>query len=280
MRRNRRTFHRRLRPHGLRILHWMFCKPNRFSYVCAAHYRLSSMNHKNSCGRHSHKWTRRSQSRFSSDDAAYRNIYSTHRWRSCDFHNRSWNIRRYGRMPFGYVDWKKNYSTSRSSCCGWRIRNPNRRSSGNRLRAGAARLNTAPSLYKNSCGRLRRWSRACSDRNRSYTPGNRCVCRLHHFRNPVPTNGFRNPGKSKNHTSRNHDLYTHKCRDFLCNDIYSTRSTRHGRARCASTGNVGALQRILLAAWAGADNAGGRTVENSAGAFLMPDLQVAAPSAF
>ena len=45
--------------------------------------------------------------------------------------------------------------------------------------------------------------------------------------------GFRSPGKSKNHTSRNHDLYTHKCRDFLCNDIYSTRSTRHGRARCA-----------------------------------------------
>ena len=136
-------------------------------------------------------------------------------------------------MPFGYVDWKKNCSTSRSSCYGWRIRNPNRRSSGNRLRAGVARLNTAPSFHKNSCDRLRRWFRACSGRNRSYIPGSRFACKWHHFHSPEPMYGFRSPGKSKNHTSRNHDLYTHKCRDFLCNDIYSTRSTRHGRARCA-----------------------------------------------
>ena len=136
-------------------------------------------------------------------------------------------------MPFGYVDWKKNCSMIRSSCCGWRIRNPNRRSSGNRLRAGADCWNIPPSFHKNSCDRLRRWFRACSGRNRSYIPGSRFACKWHHFHSPEPMYGFRSPGKSKNHTSRNHDLYTHKCRDFLCNDIYSTRSTRHGRARCA-----------------------------------------------
>ena len=134
-------------------------------------------------------------------------------------------------MPFGYVDWKKNCSTSRSSCCGWRIRNPNRRSSGNRLRAGAARMNTAPSFHKNSCDRLRRWFRSWSDRNRSYIPGSRFACKWHHFHSPEPMYGFRNPGRSTNHTNQNRGLYTHKCRDFLCNGRGSTHSTRHGRAR-------------------------------------------------
>ena len=113
-------------------------------------------------------------------------------------------------MPFGYVDWKKNCSTIRSSCCGWRIRNPNRRSSGNRLRAGADCWNIPPSFHRNSCGRLRRWFRACSGRNRSYIPGSRFACRWHHFHSPEPMYGFRSSGKSKNHTSRNRDLYTHK----------------------------------------------------------------------
>ena len=119
----------------------------------------------------------------------------------------------------------------RSSCCGWRIRNPNRRSSGNRLRAGADCWNIPPSFHKNSCGRLRRWFRACSGRNRSYIPGTHSACKWHHFHSPEPMYGFRSPGKSKNHTSRNRGLYTHKCRDFLCNGRGSTHSTRHGRAR-------------------------------------------------
>ena len=37
---------------------------------------------------------------------------------------------------------------------------------------------------------------------------------------------------------------------------------------CMRRGNVGALQRILLAAWAGADNAGGRTGGNLCRRFL------------
>ena len=137
-------------------------------------------------------------------------------------------------MPFGYVDWKKNYSTSRSSCCGWRIRNPNRRSSGNRLRAGAARLNTAPSLYKNSCGRLRRWSRACSDRNRSYIPGSRFACKWHHFHSPKPMYGFRNTGKSKNHTSRNRGLYTHKSLNSEHNGKDNIHNTADALWKCAT----------------------------------------------
>ena len=128
-------------------------------------------------------------------------------------------------MPFGYVDWKKNCSTSRSSCCGWRIRNPNRRSSGNRLRAGAARLNTAPSFHKNSCDRLRRWFRACSGRNRSYIPGSRFACKWHHFHSPEPMYDFRSPGKSKNHTSRNRGLYTHKSQNSEHNGTCSTHNT-------------------------------------------------------
>ena len=136
-------------------------------------------------------------------------------------------------MPFGYVDWKKNCSTSRSSCYGWRIRNPNRRSSGNRLRAGADCWNIPPSFHKNSCGRLRRWSRACFGRNRSYIPDSRSAYTLRPAHSPAPRCDCRSPGRSTNHTNQNRGLYTHKCRDFLCNDIYSTRSTRHGRATCA-----------------------------------------------
>ena len=135
-------------------------------------------------------------------------------------------------MPFGYAGCPNNCSTLHSSYCGWHNHSPSRRSFGRNLCADADWTNTAPSFHRNSCDRLHRWFHACSDRNRSYTPGSRFVCKWHHFHSPEPMYGFRSPGKSKNHTSRN-DLYTHKCRDFLCNDIYSTRSTRHGRARCA-----------------------------------------------
>jgi len=128
-------------------------------------------------------------------------------------------------MPFGYAGCPNNCSTPHSSYCGWHIRNPNRRSSGNRLRAGAARLNTAPSFHKNSCDRLRRWFRACSGRNRSYTPGSRFACKWHHFHSPEPMYGFRSPGKSKNHTSRNHGLYTHKSLNSEHNGTCSTHNT-------------------------------------------------------
>ena len=134
-------------------------------------------------------------------------------------------------MPFGYVDWKKNCSTSRSSCYDWRIHNPNRRSSGNRLRAGAGWKNIPPTNHSGSCDRLRRWFRACSDRNHSYTPDSRFAYTLRPAHSPAPRYGCRSPGKSKNHTSRNRDPCTHKCQDFLCNGRGSTHSTRHGRAR-------------------------------------------------
>ena len=176
------------------------------------------MNHKNSCGQHSHRLTHRSRSRFCFCDAECQNTCSTNRLCSCDFHNRSWNIRRCGRMPFGYVDWKKNCSTSRSSCCGWHIRNPNRRSSGNRLRAGAARLNTAPSFHRNSCDRLHRWFHSWSDRKHTNSFCNRFWYKLQRFGSPTPMYGFRSPGKSKNHTNRNRDLYTHKSLNFEHND--------------------------------------------------------------
>ena len=128
-------------------------------------------------------------------------------------------------MPFGYVDWKKNYSTSRSSCCAKHNRSPLHRSSGNRLRAGADCWNIPPSFHRNSCGRLRRWFRACSGRNRSYIPGSRFACKWHHFHSPKPMYGFRNPGKSKNHTSRNRGLYTHKSPNSEHNGTCSTHNT-------------------------------------------------------
>ena len=168
------------------------------------------MNRRNSCGRRSHRSTRRSRSRFSSVGAGHQNTCSMSLWNRNANRSPWYCIRRCGRMPFGYVDWKKNCSTSRSSCYGWRIRNPNRRSSGNRLRAGADCWNIPPSFHRNSCDRLRRWFRACSDRNRNYIPGSRFACKWHHFHSPEPMYGFRSPGKSKNHMSRNRGLYTHK----------------------------------------------------------------------
>ena len=158
--------------------------------------------------------TRRSQSRFSSDDAAYRNIYSTHRWRSCDFHNRSWNIRMCGTLPSGCAAYRNDCSMIRSSCCGWRIRNPNRRSSGNRLHAGADCWNIPPSFHRNSCGRLRRWFRACSDRSHSYIPGSRFACKWHHFHSPEPMYGCRRKGRSMTHSFRRRDPCRRKCQDF------------------------------------------------------------------
>ena len=137
-------------------------------------------------------------------------------------------------MPFGYAGCPNNYSRNHSSCCGWRIRNPNRRSSGNRLRAGADCWNIPPSFHKNSCGRLRRWFRACSVRNRSYIPGSRFACKWHHFHSPKPMYGFRSLGKSTNHTSRNRGLYTHKCPNFEYNGKDSTRNIRHGLCMCAT----------------------------------------------
>ena len=192
------------------------------------------MNRRNSCDWRSHRSMRRSRSRFCFCDAECQNTCSTNRLCSCDFHNRLWNIRRCGRMPFGYVDWKKNCSTIRSSCCGWRIRNPNRRSSGNRLRAGAARLNTAPSFHKNSCDRLRRWFRACSGRNRSYIPGSRFAYTLRPAHSPAPRCDCRSPGRSKNHTSRNRGLYTHKPLNFEHNDKDNIHNTADALWKCAT----------------------------------------------
>ena len=153
-------------------------------------------------------------------------------------------------MPFGYAGCPNNYSRNHSSCCGWRIRNPNRRSSGNRLRAGAARLNTAPSFHRNSCDRLRRWFRACSDHNRNYIPDNRFWCRSHRFRNRGPMHGFRSPGKSKNHTSRNRGLYTHKSLNSERNGTCSTRNTADDlwmyaswKRRCPAKNTVCSLGR-------------------------------------
>ena len=61
-----------------------------------------------------------------------------------------------------------------------------------------------------SCDRWNKWFLSLSGRSRSYIPGSRFACKWHHFHSPEPMYGFRSPGKSKNHTSRNHDLYTHK----------------------------------------------------------------------
>jgi hypothetical protein len=50
-------------------------------------------------------------------------------------------------------------------------------------------------------------------------------------------------------------------------------------ARGVRCGNVGALQRILFAAWAGADNAG-RSGQRNAGAFWMPDTDAVLTAVF
>ena len=136
-------------------------------------------------------------------------------------------------MPSGCAAYRNDCSTSRSSCYDWRIRNPSRRSCGNRLRAGAGWRSIPPTNRSGSCDRWSKWFLFLSDHNHSYIPDSRSAYTLRPAHSPAPRCDCRSPGKSKNHTSRNHDLYTHKCRDFLCNDIYSTRSTRHGRARCA-----------------------------------------------
>ena len=169
------------------------------------------MNHKNSCGQHSHRLTHRSRSRFSSDDAAYRNIYSTNRLCSCDFHNRSWNIRRCGRMPFGYVDWKKNCSTSRSSCCGWHNHSPSRRSFGRNLCADADWTNTAPTSHSYSCDRLCRWFRSWSDRRHKNSFCSHCWCRLLFAHFAIPMCGCHRMGTSNCLQHRYHDSYRRNC---------------------------------------------------------------------
>ena len=156
----------------------------------------------------------RSRSRFSNVYAGYHCACSMHRWNSCDYHTPLWSTRKCGRRPFGCAGCPNNCSTLRSSYCGWHNHSPSRRSSGNRLRAGAARLNTAPSFHKNSCDRLRRWFRACSGRNRSYIPGTHSACRWHHFHSPEPMYGCRRKGRSMTHSFRRRDPCRRKCQDF------------------------------------------------------------------
>ena len=152
----------------------------------------------------------RSRSRFSNVYAGYHCACSMHRWNSCDYHTPLWSTRKCGRRPFGCAGCPNTCSMSHNSCCAKRSRSPLLRNSGNRLRAGADCWNIPPSFHKNSCDRLRRRFRACSGRNRSYIPGSRFACKWHHFHSPEPMYGFRSPGKSTNHTSRNRGLYTHK----------------------------------------------------------------------
>ena len=134
-------------------------------------------------------------------------------------------------MPFGYVDWKKNCSTSRSSCCGWHIRNPNCRSSGNRLRAGVARLNTAPSFHKNSCDRLRRWFRSWSDRRHKNSFCNHCWCRSLPAGSAIPMYGCRSPDKYRNRRHPHRGSYRCKCQGTGRSGRRNTRYSLHDRAR-------------------------------------------------
>ncbi len=158
---------------------------------------------------------RRSRSRFSSAGAGYRCTCSTNLWNKNANRSPWYCIHKYGRTPSGCADWRNSCSSFRSSCCGWRIRNPNRRSSGNRLRAGAAMLEySAPSFHRNSCGRLRRWFHACSGRNRSYIPDNRFWCKSHHFHSPAPMYGCRRKGRSRIHSCRRRAPCKRKCQDF------------------------------------------------------------------
>ena len=137
-------------------------------------------------------------------------------------------------MPFGCAAYQNDYSTSRSSCYDWRIRNPSRRSCGNRLRAGAAMWNTAPSSHIYCCGRLRRWFRAWSDRRRSYTPCNRFACKWHHFHSPVPRYGCRSPGRSTNRKSQDRGLYTHKSLNSEHNGKDNIHNTADALWKCAT----------------------------------------------
>ena len=128
-------------------------------------------------------------------------------------------------MPFGCAAYQNDYSTSRSSCYDWHIRNPNRRSCGSTIHAGAGWRSILPTNRSGSCGRLRRWFRAWSDRRRSYTPCNRFACKWHHFHSPVPRYGCRSPGRSTNRKSQDRGLYTHKSLNSEHNGTCSTRNT-------------------------------------------------------
>ena len=205
----------------------MFCKLSRFSCAYAAYHPLWSMNHRNSCGQHSHRLTHRSRSRFCFCDAECQNACSTNRLCSCDFHNRLWNIRRCGRMPFGYAGWKKNCSMIRSSCYGWRIRNPNRRSSGNRLRAGADWTNTAPTSHSYSCVRLHRLFRILSDRKRRSTNGSRCWYRWQPAHSEESMYGCRSPGRYRNRNHQHRDFWSYMFLNIGRNDSYCIHYSWH-----------------------------------------------------
>ena len=134
-------------------------------------------------------------------------------------------IHRCGKTPSGCADWRNRCSSSRSSDCAKHSHSWMRRSSGNRLRAGADCWNIPPKSRSYNYGRSHRWFHFWSDRKHRSTNGNRCWCRLRRFGSPAPMYGCRRKGRSRTHSCRRRAPCKRKCQDFLHNGTYNTRST-------------------------------------------------------
>ena len=130
-------------------------------------------------------------------------------------------------MPFGYVDWKKNCSTSRSSCYGWRIRNPNRRSSGNRLRAGADCWNILPKSRSYNYGRWNRSSQISFGRKRTNSFCTRCWCKLRPVHFGESMYDCRNPGKCRSRSPQHRDFWSYMSLNIGRNDSYCIHYSWH-----------------------------------------------------
>ena len=165
-------------------------------------------------------------------------------------------IRRCDRTPSGCADWRNRCSSFRSSGCAKHSHSWMRRSSGNRLRAGADCWNIPPKSRSYNYGRSHRWFHFWSDRKHRSTNGNRCWCRLRRFGSPAPMYGCRRKGRSRTHSCRRRAPCKRKCQDFLHNGTYNTRSTpddlwmyASARRRCLAKNTAYSLGRCRQCRW-------------------------------
>ena len=166
--------------------------------------------------------------------AACPNSCSSFRSSGCDWRTAYHCTRNTGTSWSGYAGCCPRCSSCRSYNCALHSHSLLRRNIGSNSRAGAGWTNTVPKSRNCNCDRLRRLFHAWTVRNHSYTPDNRCACRLPHFRNPAPTNGCRRTGKSMNHKNQNRDFYTHNCLNIAYNGTNSTHNIRHDLWKCAT----------------------------------------------
>ena len=185
------------------------------------------MNHRNSCGQHSHRSTRRSRSRFLNVGAGYRCTCSTNLWNKNANRSPWYCIHRCGKTPSGCADWRNRCSNSHNSGCGKHSHSWKHHNFGNSFPGDAGCWNILPKSRSCNYGRWNRSSQISFGRKRTNSFCTRCWCKLRPVHFGESMYDCRNPGKCRSRSPQHRDFWSYMSLNIGRNDSYCIHYSWH-----------------------------------------------------